>query len=253
MSFFDYFTDLYQDKDRLVSILEELRRRIIWILLVFFILFGFSFYFNQSIFYFISKPIFLKFPQGKVFIYTNLFEAFLSEIYLSTYVAFIGSIPFLAIQIYQFASKGLYKAERHLFIKLTVSSIAMCIFGFCLMYYVIFPNALDFLLSRYSEYVLPQFKIGEYISTFFHMTFSFCVAFQLPIVMIGLIKLGILSVESIKKKRKHIIVLIFIISAIITPPDIPSQVICASIMIIIFELTLFLSSNKKIIGKRLNF
>jgi len=133
----------------------------------------------------------------------------------------------------------LYKNEKKMLATLLILGVVLAIIAISVLYFLILPRAVEFLVAQSNNISKPMFRISEYISTFFHLIIGFVVVFQIPLVLFGLAKLGIMPTNFMSKYRKIAIVIIFIIAAFITPPDVPSQLICASILIVIYELTNF--------------
>ena len=174
-----------------------------------------------------------------LFIYTNILEAFFSDLTISLYFSIFFSIPIIFFCIYKFISPSLYKNEKNISIKFIICSILLFYLSSVFMYFIIFPRAIHFFVLQQHYIAKPMLKIGEYIQTFFSFIFVFAISSQTPLVLVVLAKLNIISQKSLTKHRKLIIIAIFILSAIITPPDVISQIICASIFISIYEITVF--------------
>lgn len=243
-------------KTNSINILGDLKKSILISVIGYFLLF-IALYVNKKYIYtFIEQPVrkLLK-NDTIVFIYTNIFESFTADISLCGYSAFFLAIPLFLFSLYRFFAPSLYQNEKKTAILLSIFGIIMLILSFLLFYLCIFPQAINFFLfedtSHNQEIIagqlvkLPMLKISEYISTFFHLVIGFGLVFQAPLVLFGLIKLGFMPVNALSKHRRIAIVIIFIISAIITPPDVISQVICATLLIIIYEITNFCIKRTK--------
>lgn len=232
------------------NLLKDLRRSILISLCGYFVFFVIFYINKKHLYVFIERPVKeLLNDTTIVFIYTNIFESFASDISLCGYSAFFVSIPLFLFSIYKFFSPSLYSNEKRIAILLSIFGVAMLLLSFFLLYCFIFPQAISFFLfenmPQNQDIIagqlvkLPMLKISEYISTFFHLVIGFGLVFQAPLVLFGLVKLGFIKPTALSKHRRIAIVIIFIISAIITPPDVISQVICATLLIIIYELTNF--------------
>ena len=248
-------------KTNSINILGDLKKSILISVIGYFLLF-IALYVNKKYIYtFIEQPVRTLLKNNTiVFIYTNIFESFTADISLCGYSAFFLAIPLFLFSLYKFFAPSLYQNEKKTAILLSIFGIIMLILSFLLFYLFIFPQAIKFFLfenmPQNQDIIagqlvkLPMLKISEYISTFFHLVIGFGLVFQAPLVLFGLVKLGILSASSLSKHRRIAIVIIFIISAIITPPDVMSQIVCATLLIIIYEITnLFIkriNTNKKI-------
>lgn len=227
--------------------LIELRQRLVSCILAFLICFGISYYFSANIYDFLLKP--LAHQYGGKIIYTGLTEAFATYLRLSMLSALFLSFPFIALQIYLFIAPALYKKEKKFILAILIFCPLLFLTGAVLVYNLILPLAFKFFLSFQNlspHQSLPielQAKIGEYLDLITQLIFAFGLAFQLPIILIFLVKFGILTVEGLKKKRKYWIVIIFAIAAVITPPDVLSQVALAVPMILLYEIAIIISSK----------
>ena len=228
----------------IINLLADLRK---W-LIVAFSTFIFSFifcYLNKTTLYsIISQPI-KQYYQSQhihindIFIFTGIWEIFIADIKLCLYSSFFLSLPVFLYCIYKFLSPSLYKNEKQIALLTFSTIIILTILAIIAMYSWILPKAIVFFLSQTNNIAQPMLSISEYLTAFFGLIFAFCLVFQIPIILFTLTKLHIISIKQLTKHRKTIIVGIFIISAIITPPDISSQIFCAILLIIIYELTLF--------------
>ncbi|MBU6339140.1 MAG: twin-arginine translocase subunit TatC [Rickettsiales bacterium] len=231
--------------------LEELRQRIIFSVIFFFVAFCTCYFFAEEIYQFLLQPfseISLS-NQNHRLIYTNPAEAFITYLKLSFYSSLFFSFPVFASQFYFFISPGLYKNEKKNILLILFFCPFLFLFGAFLAYFLILPLALQFFASfefQGSATSLPihlETRISEYLHLVINLVFGFGIAFQLPIMLLFLIKVGVVSTEDLKKKRKYWIVVIFIIAAILTPPDVLSQLSLAIPMIFLFEIAILVSKN----------
>lgn len=218
--------------------LKELRVALIcW--LTFVMIFFFLCYHNRiPIYQVITKPItsIFKKEYNSLFIYTSIFESFMTDITLSFYTAIFLSLPILLICIYWFIQKSLYPHEKKILSCSLLFVLILTILSAMIVYYFLLPNFIQFFMFG-ANVATPMLKISEYISTFFHLIFIIALVFQFPILLPLFVKFGFIKNDFLKKNRKMAIVIIFIISAIITPPDIFSQITIASILIALYEIT----------------
>lgn len=232
---------------------SELRKRIIFSLIFFCAVFFISYLFAAEIYKILLQPFIdsVKNIENRKLIYTSPVEAFKTYLKLAFYSSIFFSTPIFLSQIYLFVAPGLYKNEKKNFLLILFFSPLLFLFGAILAYYLILPLALDFFVSfemQGSKASLPiQFeaRISEYLEVVINLLLGFGVAFQLPILLLFLIRIGFLSVNDLKLKRKYWIVVILIVAAILTPPDVLSQVCLAIPMIILFEIVI-------LIGKKFN-
>ena len=220
-----------------IILLKELRKWVAVWLVSFVGLFAVSYNFRNAIYSIITRPIENTHISENTFIYTNIWESFLTDLSLACNAAFIVSFPILLFCIYKFVAPSLYKNEKKMLAILLVLGITLAVIAISVLYFLILPRAVEFLVAQSNNISKPMFRISEYVSTFFHLIIGFVIVFQIPIALFGMAKLGIMSTNFMSKYRKIAIVIIFIIAAFITPPDVPSQLICASILIVIYELT----------------
>ncbi|MCE3254793.1 MAG: Twin-arginine translocation protein TatC [Rickettsiaceae bacterium] len=231
--------------------LIELKNRLIYCLVAVLVAFCFSYYFAQDIYSFLLQPLSEAFgsQDGKRIIYTNLTEAFLTYLRLSFLSALFFAFPFIALQLYLFIAPALYKREKKFILAILFFCPLLFLAGALLVYHMVMPLAFKFFLSFQNlnpTSGLPielDAKIGEYLDLIMQLIFAFGIAFQLPIILICLVKFGILSVEGLKKKRKYWIVIIFAIAAVITPPDVLSQITLALPMILLYEIAIIVSNQ----------
>jgi len=231
----------------------ELRNRIIFSLIFFFFSFLVCYFFAQEIYQFLVKPfseIVGDVNQYRL-IYTNPAEAFVTYLKLSFFSALFFCLPFLMIQIFLFLEPGLYKNEKKNIALIFFFTPLLFLLGVVFCYEFILPTALKFFLSFENKgFLASQFlsikletKISEYFSFIKFLFFGFGVAFQLPILLLFLIRIGFLSTNDLKQKRKYWILVIFIIAASLTPPDVLSQISLAIPMILLFEITILIGKN----------
>ena len=235
----------------LKSHLEELRKKLIHCVLFFIIAFSICYFFSAEIYKFLLQPFadISHDNANRRLIYTSPAEAFTTYLKLSFYSAIFFSFPFFISQIYLFLAPGLYKNEKKNILLILFFCPFLFLFGAFLAYYFILPLALNFFASfeiAASAASLPiqlEARISEYLNMVVNLLLGFGVAFQLPILLIFLIRLGLLSSEDLKSKRRYWIVAIFIVAAVLTPPDILSQIGLAIPMILLFEIVILVSKN----------
>lgn len=188
----------------------------------------------DKILFFLSKPV------GKlVFIAPQ--EAFTTNIKIAFFVGLLFSSPFILYQIWKFVSLGLLPKERKYIRIFGPLSFLLFVIGFTFGYLIIVPIGMKFLLGFASEILAPMITISKYISFVFNLSFAFSLVFQLPIVILFLTKIGIVTPAVLKKRRKEAIVLVFIAAAIMTPPDVVTQVLMAVPLILLYELGILFS------------
>jgi sec-independent protein translocase protein TatC len=233
----------------LMDHLLELRRRLIYASVGFFVAFSICYYFSEQLFTFLVKPlseILQPRGEGRRLIYTGLTEAFLTYIKVAAFTAAFFSFPIIAGQVWMFVAPGLFRYERKVFISLLMATPVLFLCGAAFAYYVIFPTAYGFFLSFETPGIngsLPiqlEAKVNEYLSFVMRLIFSFGICFELPVLLTLLASINVLTSESLIKKWRLAVLAIFVIAAIITPPDILSMVGLAFPLIILYGLSVFM-------------
>ena len=227
-------------KAPLLDHLIELRRRLLWSFAALAVAFAVCLYFARPIFGFLVQPL-LRAGQGRL-IYTNIFEAFFVEIKVAFFAAIMVAFPIIANQIWRFVAPGLYSKERRAFAPFLWLTPFLFMGGAALAYYVAMPLALHFLLSYQGDVggvtqeALPG--VGNYLTFATRFLFGFGVAFLLPVLLMLLERAGLVTRLQLKKGRRYAIVVAFVIAAVLTPPDIVSQLLLAIPLVLLYEVSL---------------
>jgi len=179
-------------------------------------------------------------PVGKL-VFTSPADAFVTRMMLTLMGGFFIALPYIFYHIWSFVASGLKDTERRYIIVYGPLSFLLFILGSVFAYFIMIPISLKFLLSFSSEILTPMITIKNYISFLGTMVLAFGIVFELPIIMLFLTKIGIATPEFLMQKRKHAIVLILIVSAIITPPDFITQILIAGPLIILYEIGVIVS------------
>ena len=232
----------------LIDHLTELRKRLLWSFVYIIIIFIICFYFAGDLFYFLAKPLvnLLQTEKGQGFIYTALQEAFFTELKIAFFFALFFAFPLIAIQIWKFIAPGLYKNEKNAFLPFLIATPILFFAGGAMVYYLIAPVAWNFFLSyqNMSDSGVPirlEAKMGEYLSLMMRFIFAFGIAFQLPVVLGLMAKVGIVNHTSLKRFRKYAIVIAFLAAAFLTPPDPFSQISLALPIILLYEVSIYIA------------
>ena len=239
-------------KAPLVSHLIELRDRLKWAVIAFFIAFLISYFFADYIYGFLVKPLKITYQdmgyENPRMIYTGLTEAFFTYLKVSFYMALFISFPVIASQIYKFAAPGLYKNERKAFYPFLIATPVLFVLGASLVYYFIFPLAWKFFLGFQTTgletglAIELEAKVNEYLSLVLKLMFAFGLAFQLPVAVSLLARAGLITSKGMREKRKYAFVGAFATAAILTPPDLISQIGLGVPIIILYEISIRLAS-----------
>ncbi len=236
------------DGNSFTSHFAELRSRLLNSLIFIFIAFIISYIFAEQIYNFLVDPYAqaVKDDQNsRRLIFTALHETFITYIKVAFFSAvFLGS-PVLLIQIYKFIAPGLYKNEKKAILPYLISTPILFLLGGFLVYYLVMPLAIKFFLSFEtlgSNSTLPiqlEAKVNEYLSLIMRLIFAFGISFQLPILLNLLARIGIVNSNYLKTRRRYVIVIIFALAAILTPPDPITQVGLAIPLLLLYELSIF--------------
>lgn len=217
--------------------LEEFRRRLIISLIALIAATVVSFFFSRQILDFLTLP--LKKHQEVSLYFQTPFEAFMVHVKAALCSGILFATPVWMTQIWHFVTPGLYEKERRALIPLIFWSFILFISGCAFAYYLVLPAGLDFLLAFGSQTLKPMFTVGPYVSFFLGMILACGALFDFPVVMIGLVKLGVVSTQTMAEARKIVIVVIFVVAAVVTPsPDPFSQLLLAIPLWILFEISL---------------
>jgi len=232
--------DIDESRAPLLEHLIELRRRLLWSFAALGLAFAICLYFARPIFAFLVQPL-LRAGQGKI-IYTDIFEAFFAEVKVAFFAAIMLAFPILAGQLWLFVAPGLYAKEKRAFLPFLVMTPVLFLMGASLAYFVAMPLALHFLLG-YSgniggiqQEALPA--VGNYLDFVTKFLFGFGVAFLLPVLLMLLERAGIVTRAQLKAGRRYAVVGSFAVAAVLTPPDVVSQLMLAVPLVLLYEVAL---------------
>ncbi len=247
------------DKSKNSSFIEhltELRSRLVKSIIYLFIFFIICYFFSENIYSFLVKP-FADAVQddgtNRRMIFTALHETFITYLKVAFFASMFISSPIILTQVWKFIAPGLYKNEKKALLPYLVATPTLFLLGGMLVYYLIMPLAIKFFLSFETSSQMGSLpiqleaKVNEYLSLVMRLIFAFGLSFQLPVLLSLLARVGFIDSDYLKKRRKYVIVIIFAVAALITPPDPITQIGLGIPLLILYELSIL---SVKIIEKK---
>jgi sec-independent protein translocase protein TatC len=236
-------------QETFVSHLIELRQRVVHALIAFLVVFVAIFFYPGAapIYDFLAAPLMKALPEGAKMIATGVVTPFLVPMKVTALVAFMIALPYLLYQAWAFVAPGLYEHEKKLVLPVVVASTVLFLLGVAFCYYFVFGKVFAFINEFAPKSITPAPDIEAYFSFVITMFLAFGITFEIPIVVMVLVRFGVVSIERLRDARPYVIVGAFVVSAIITPPDVLSQFLLAVPMCLLYETGLFLA---RFVGKR---
>ncbi len=232
----------------LIDHLNDLRKRLTRSALAVFVGFLACYAFAEDIFNFLLVPLKPYLPEGSGLIFTSPPEAFFTYMLAAAVAGLFLMSPFVFYQLWQFIAPGLYSHERKWIIPIALCSAVFFASGACFAYFVVFPYAFQFFMSYTTDLIHAQLKMEEYFSFTLKLLVAFGICFELPLFVFFLARLGMVTAKSLRKFRQYAILIIFIAAAILTPPDVVSQLAMACPLLVLYELSIWVAhffSTKK--------
>jgi sec-independent protein translocase protein TatC len=219
----------------LISHLLELRDRLLRALIAVAIAFLPCVVDSNDLFSFLAQPLIAKLPEGSNLIATGVMSPFTTPFKLSFFAALMLAMPFVIYQLWAFVAPGLYRHERRFAVPLLISSIVLFYVGIAFAYYFVFPVMFEFFTRTTPKGVAMMTDINNYLDFALTMFFCFGLAFEVPVAVVLLVVMGIVPIEKLKKHRGYVLIGIFILAALLTPPDAISQISLAIPMYLLYE------------------
>ncbi len=222
----------------LLAHLLELRDRLLRMVVAVIVVFVGLIYWANDIYLLLSAPLIANLPESSTMIATDIISPFLTPFKMTAVLSVFAAMPYILHQAWGFVSPGLYRHEKRFAYPLLFTSIVLFYCGLAFAYFVVFPMAWAFLTAAGPEGIQVLPDISSYLNIVLKMFFAFGLAFEIPVATILMVWSGLTTVESLKQKRPYVIVGVFVVGMLLTPPDVISQIMLAIPMWILFELGL---------------
>ena len=229
-------------QDTFISHLVELRSRLMRAIIAVVVVLLFLLPWAKEIYAFLAAPLLKALPKGSTMIATDVTGTFLVPLKVTLMASFLIALPYVLYQMWAFVAPGLYKHEQRLAMPVIVSSVFFFALGMAFAYFAVFPLAFGFFAGYAPAGVQMMTDIDKYLSFVLTMFMAFGITFEVPVVVIVLVRLGVVSLETLRSIRGYVIVGAFVIGAIFTPPDVISQVMLAVPLWLLYELGLLVAS-----------
>ena len=230
-----------QQEDTFLSHLFELRDRLIKALLSIGIVFVCLFPWAKELYALLAQPLIATLPQGGQMIATDVVGVFLVPMKVALMVAFLIVLPYVLYQVWAFVAPGLYSHEKRLALPLVAASVVLFFVGMSFAYFLVFPTVFKFMANIAPEGVAWMTDIEKYLSFVMSTFLAFGVTFEVPVVVVVLVRMNIVALETLKEWRSYMIVAAFVIAAIFTPPDVISQLMLAIPLCLLYELGMLMA------------
>jgi sec-independent protein translocase protein TatC len=228
-------------QDTFISHLVELRDRLLRAILAVIVVFLCLFPWARDLYAILAQPLVAALPAGGQMIATDVVGVFLVPVKVAFLVAFVIALPYVLYQTWAFVAPGLYAHEKRLVLPLVAASSVLFLVGMSFAYFLVFPVVFRFMASIAPEGVAWMTDIEKYLSFAMTTFVAFGVTFEVPVVVIVLVRVGLVSIQKLKEIRPYVIVGAFVIGAIFTPPDVLSQVMLAVPLWVLYELGIVLA------------
>ena len=229
------------EKQPFLSHLEELRKRLVVCAIGVGAGFVIAYIFAERLFQLLVAPLKAVMPEGDQLIFTNLPEMFFAYIKVAFIAGIMAASPLIFYQLWMFIAPGLYRKEKKMAIPFVISSTILFVGGALFGYFVVFPFGFKFFIGFSNEYVKALPSVKQYFSFSMKLLFAFGAVFELPVIIFFLSKMGVVTPQFLRQKRKYAILLTFALAAILTPPDVITQCMMAGPLIVLYEIGILVS------------
>ncbi|HEX8011003.1 MAG TPA: twin-arginine translocase subunit TatC [Casimicrobiaceae bacterium] len=225
-------------QETFISHLIELRSRLLRSIVAVVVVLVGLFPWAKDIYALLARPLLKALPRGSTMIATDVTGTFLVPLKVTLMAAFLIALPYVLYQMWAFVAPGLYQHEKRLALPVIVSSVVFFAIGMGFAYFIVFPIAFGFFAGYTPAGVQMMTDIDKYLSFVLTMFIAFGVTFEVPVVVVVLVRLGVVSLDKLRSIRGYVIVGAFVVGAIFTPPDVLSQVMLATPLWLLYELGL---------------
>lgn len=225
-----------------IAHLVELRERVLRALLAIVLIFVGLFHWSNQIYSLLARPLLRTLPKGGQLIATEVTAPFFVPMKVTLMAAFLLALPYVLYQLWAFIAPGLYNHEKRMALPLVVASVVLFFCGMSFAYFIVFPVVFGFISSVTPTGVAMMTDIGKYLDFVMTLFLAFGVTFEVPVVVVVLVKVGFISVAKLREIRPYIIVASFVVGAIFTPPDVLSQTMLAVPLWLLYEIGVLVAS-----------
>ena len=234
-------------KMTLMQHFAELRRRILWCALIFVFAFCLGWVISPYVELFLTRPL-LNVWADAALLYTGISDGLMIQFSLATLVALVITVPVLLWHVWAYVAPGLHKNEKQFLVPIFLLSPILFMIGAAFAFYILFPFVFKFFLELNESMYVPTVlmpAVTGYLAFSIGLLKVFGIAFQLPLILVGLNRVGVLSKNTVIKSRRYVIIGVFVLAAMLTPPDIVSQVLLAIPMLLLFEVSILFMRPEK--------
>jgi sec-independent protein translocase protein TatC len=224
-----------EQQETFISHLVELRNRLLRSIIAIFVVLLALFPWAKEIYALVAAPLLHTLPAGSSMIATDVTGTFLVPLKVTALAAFLIALPYVLYQVWAFVAPGLYQHEKQLVLPLLVSSVLFFFLGMAFAYFIVFPWVFAFFVGYTPTGVQMMTDIDKYLTFVMWMFVAFGATFELPVAQVVLVRMGVLTIEKLKDMRRYVIVGAFVVAAVITPPDVVSQLMLAIPMVMLYE------------------
>jgi len=228
-------------EESFLSHLVELRNRLIRALLSILVVFVCLFPWAKDLYALLAQPLLATLPQGGQMIATDVVGVFLVPMKVALMVAFLIALPYVLYQVWAFVAPGLYAHEKRLALPLVAASVFLFFVGMAFAYFLVFPTVFGFMSQVAPDGVAWMTDIEKYLSFVMSTFVAFGVAFEVPVIVVVLVLVGVVDLSTLKEWRSYVIVGAFVVAAIFTPPDVVSQLMLAIPLCLLYELGMLMA------------